>query len=256
MHFYLVHHEVFDVKHWDCAIIALIVDRPKPLRDTINELILNCGFYCEQSGSVTCTVASVKSWRQINAGLCLGSGVFETHTVNVRFPRVYIHRKYKFSVFEWSCMTAFLCNNSDQTWFSNAPTFAGPSGGVETLAFQHLPLGPANVRLMHVWSGAWRFVPRTFHTQDVSYSGWTFRTQRCGRFTPKVWTFRNRHIYCILFFLFLFLSFFLSFCCCQAGGTRFFNFRKSEWKGTVFRSGMSYSDHSIWVSRSAYCEKG
>ena len=39
----------------------------------------------------------------------------------------------------------FLCNNSNQTSFSDTFTSAGPSGRLETPAFQHLPWGPADV---------------------------------------------------------------------------------------------------------------
>ena len=42
-----------------------------------------------------------------------------------------------------------LCNNNDQTWFSDTLTTARPLGAVKTLAFrlgfQHHPWGPAGV---------------------------------------------------------------------------------------------------------------
>ena len=49
-------------------------------------------------------------------------------------------------VFKWK-MT--LCNNNDQTWFSDTLIYARPLGVVKTspfrFAFQHHPRGPADI---------------------------------------------------------------------------------------------------------------
>ena len=39
-----------------------------------------------------------------------------------------------------------LCNNNDQTWFSDTQTSARPLGVVKTPGFQHHPRRPADVQ--------------------------------------------------------------------------------------------------------------
>ena len=83
------------------------------------------------SSSVTCTVANVISWCQHDASICAGSSVFKTFTGNVPFSAsVEYTKKDLFEAFspKLSSEKRFLCNNSDQTCFSDTLTSAGPLG--------------------------------------------------------------------------------------------------------------------------------
>ena len=91
-------------------------------------LLLNnllCCFNCKHSRAVTNSDVSVSnvhgrkpSKRDVNRRIRRECGVCKTHAVNVQFPRVFSHRKYIF-MGSISSQISGLCNNSDQTWFSN-----------------------------------------------------------------------------------------------------------------------------------------
>ena len=104
----------------------------------------------QTSSSVMCTVANVILWRRHDFSLCTGSGVF-TFAGNVPFRAIIDTRKKNFlEAFspKFSSKKMFLCNNRDQTFFSDSLTSARPLGRCWNpfrLGFQHLPRGPAYV---------------------------------------------------------------------------------------------------------------
>ena len=88
--------------------------------------------------------------------ICPGRGVFKMFIDNMTFHGIMAWERQRFPKHFLHCFRIFLpdriflCNDSDQTWFSDAFTSAGPLGMCWNIrlsgsGFQHLPWFPADV---------------------------------------------------------------------------------------------------------------
>ena len=112
-----------------------------------------CGVTNKHSGAVTKTDVIInKMHRSDDVSLCPGSGVFKMFAGNVLFRAIigtckknYLKQFLQSLQAKKKTKKNILCNNNDQTCFSDTLTSAGPLPSPFRFCFQDLPRGPADI---------------------------------------------------------------------------------------------------------------